>query len=308
MRQEKRAVRSGLRHRATPGLGFGVAFAILGRLSSLLALHPSFLPVVLWDDRCRWREAILPGYKSKRWADPDQQEILNLYQRQTDVAKVLLAHAGVPQLKASNYEADDLAGLICRNAPESWSIRLATTDRDWLQALKQNVDWFPVGGGPSITIADLDKIAIIPEGPFLSCEHFVQSRALSGDASDEIPGVKGVGLKTAAKIIRENGSVESMWKRFDAGHKFSGEVLNRVAGPGARELYLRNLRLIDWRLAPTPFTTVTLEPGNLDAAKFDRACREHHLPTISVNHLGRWSGSSKPATSVLSEAILNSRS
>jgi len=305
VRQEQRAVQSGLRHRPTPGLGFGVAFAILGRLSSLLALHPSFLPVVLWDDRCRWREAILPEYKSKRWVDPDQQEILSLYQRQTDVAKVLLAHAGVPQLTASNYEADDLAGLICRNAPESWRIRLATTDRDWLQALRQNVEWFNLGGGRPITIADFDNTALIPEGPFLSCEHFVQSRALSGDASDEIPGVKGVGLKTAAKIIRENGSVESMWELFDAGHKYPGEVLNRVAGPGARELYLRNLRLIDWRLAPEPFPAVTLEPGNSDAAMFDRACREHHLPTISINHLGRWSGNSTPAIDVLSGTILN---
>lgn len=304
MRQEQRAAQLGLGQRATPGAGLGAAFAILGRLSSLLALHPSFLPVVLWDDRCRWREEILPGYKRKRWADADQQEILILYKRQTEVAKVLLSHAGVPQLTASGYEADDLAGLICRNAPQTWSLRLATTDRDWLQALKPNVAWFPLGGGRPITSADFENTTLIPEGPFLSREHFVQSKALAGDASDEIPGVQGVGLKTAAKIIRENESVQSLWKKFDAGHRISGELLNRVAGPGGRELYLRNLRLIDWRLAPTLFPTVTFEPGNPDAAMFDRACKECELPTISTTHLSRWSRNSKPARDVLSGVIV----
>lgn len=304
MRQEQRVAQSAPWHRATPSAGSGAAFAIIGRLSGLLALHPSFLPVVLWDDRCRWREEILPGYKRKRWADADQQEILILYKRQTDVAKVLLSHAGVPQLTAPGYEADDLAGLICRNAPETWSLRLATTDRDWLQALKPNVDWFPLGGGRPITNVDFGNTALIPEGPFLSSEHFLQSKALSGDASDEIPGVKGVGLKTAAKIIRENESVPSLWKKFDAGHKFSGELLNRVAGPDARELYLRNLRLIDWRLAPTLSPKVTLEPGNPDASMFDRACKAREIPTIPTIHLSRWSRNSKPARDVLSPVIL----
>jgi len=270
----------------------------------MLALHPTFLPVVLWDDRCRWREQILPGYKRQRWAEPNQQEFLNRYERQTDAAKVLLSHAGVPQLSASGYEADDLAGLICRNAPEAWSVRLATTDRDWLQAVKHNVDWFPLGAGRPITYADFENTVLIPEGPFLSREHFVQAKALAGDASDEIPGVKGVGLKTAAKIIRENESVQSLWKKFDAGRTFSGDLLNRVAGPEYREQYLRNLRLIDWRFAPTLFPTVTLESGRADEVAFDRECRKHGLSSISINHLSRWSGSSRLSSEVLGEVLL----
>lgn len=260
--------------------------------------------MVLWDDRCRWREDILPGYKRKRWADPEQREVFNRHQSQTDVIKILLSHAGVPQLTAPDYEADDIAGLICRNARKTWMLRLATTDRDWLQALRPNVLLFPLGGGLPITHADFENKALIPEGPFLSCEHFVQSKALSGDASDEIPGVKGVGLKTAAKIIRENESIESMWNKFDSGHKYSGGLLNRVAGPEFRELYARNLRLIDWGLAPTLFPVVTLEPGHLDAARFNRSCREHGLPSISMHHLTRWSGNLRRPAEALSEVLL----
>jgi len=227
--------------------------AIQGTLDKLLALtaeRPGHVPVVLWDDRCHWREQILPAYKRHRWESPEQRAMLESYLAQAEVVGELLAHLGLPQIFCPGFEADDLAGAIVRHCDPDWEIVLATSDTDWLQALRPNVLWVSPATGQRVTLADLADPEKVKGGPFLSTDHYVQAKALAGDTSDGIPGVEGVGLKTAAKILREQGSVEALWARHDAGVPIKGAILQRAAGRGAREMYYRNLRLIDWRLAP----------------------------------------------------------
>jgi 5'-3' exonuclease len=97
---------------------------------------------------------------------------------------------------------------------------------------------------------------------------------LAGDATDGIPGVKGVGLKTAARIIRDNGSVEALWARHDAGEAIKGVALQRAAGQECRADYFRNLKLIDWRLAPPLRDDFELELREPEFAAFAKLCGE----------------------------------
>jgi 5'-3' exonuclease len=237
-------------NRAFDGKPTGAIHGTLDKLLALLAGHPDHVPVVLWDDRCHWRERILPQYKRHRWATPEQQAMLESYLAQAAVVRELVRRLGIAQVFCPGFEADDLAGVIARGADRDWEVVLATTDTDWLQALQDNVVWLSPATGRSITLADLANGEAVKGGPFASTAHYVQAKALAGDASDGIPGVAGVGLKTAARIIGEHGSVEALWSRHDAGLPIKGVIQQRAAGPEYRDVYRRNLRLIDWRLGP----------------------------------------------------------
>ena len=266
-----------MRQWAYAGRSFGgrPTGAIHGTLEKLLALVAEFddhVPIVLWDDRCRWREELLPRYKRHRWQTAEQQAFLESYLRQAEVVRRLLGHLGLPQLFCPGFEADDLAGSICRGIDAAWDVVLATSDTDWLQALRERVIWRSLHTGLRIIAEDLGDPERVKGGPFDSTDHYIMAKALAGDAADGIPGVDGVGLTTAARIIRAHGSVEALWARHDGGEPVKGIARQRAAGPDYRETYRRNLRLIDWRLAPPlPFDyRLQVEPANRDA--YDAEC------------------------------------
>jgi DNA polymerase-1 len=275
------------RHR---GRETGAIHGAFSKLSRLLGADRAKVPVVLWDDRCRWREEILPQYKRHRWNTPEQQAFLKSYLRQAKVIRTLLSHLGVPQASCPNFEADDLAGLICRHLDPSWPITLATTDTDWYQALRPNVVWQSTRGGYTIREADLKDPDSVASGPFFSTDHYIQAKALAGDSSDGIPGVNGVGLKTAARIIAEHGTIEALWAKHDAGEPLKGVVLQRAAGPEHRDIYYRNLRLIDWRLAPRLHRKFRVEHEQASAAEFKSLCEKWGLEGIATS----WKGFTLP--------------
>ena len=251
--------------------------AIHGTLEQLLPLVTEFgdhVPIILWDDRCRWREALLPRYKRHRWETPEQQAFLASYLAQAEVVRRLLGHLGLPQVFCPGFEADDLAGSICRGIDADWDVVLATSDTDWLQALRERVTWRSLHTGVRITAGDLGDPERVRGGPFASTDHYLMAKALAGDAADGIPGVDGVGLKTAAAILREQGSVEALWSRHDRGEAIKGASRQRAAGPAYRAAYRRNLRLIDWRLAPALPRDFRLEAEPPDRDAYDAECAD----------------------------------
>lgn len=278
------------RDRTHGGRETGAIHGALEKLADLLGAYRDDVPIVLWDDRCKWREEILPQYKRHRWETPEQQAFLKSYLAQATVIRALLAHLGLPQASCPEFEADDIAGLICRHSDSGRQITLATTDTDWYQALRKNVVWVSPRTGSVVTHADLGNADVVKDGPFLSTDHFIQAKALAGDPSDGIPGVKGVGLKTAARIIKEHGTIENLWAKSDAGDPLKGVVLQRTAGPGYRDVYYRNLKLIDWRLAPRLHPGFQLEFEHPDAAAFEALCAKWGMDEISES----WRGFSVP--------------
>jgi len=255
----------------------GAIHGTLDKLFELLDVWADHAPIVLWDDRCGWREQILPEYKRHRWATPAQQALLKSYLRQAAVVRELLMHLALPQLFCQGFEADDLAGVIVRESDPSWPIVLATTDTDWLQAIRENVTWVSPASGACLTLEDLRDPTKVKGGPFDSTDHYISAKALAGDTSDGIPGVQGVGLTTAGKIIREYGSVESLWAEYDAGKVVKGRVWQRAAMPENREVYRRNLRLIDWRLAPSRPTINELHMEAANPKEYRRICQALQL-------------------------------
>lgn len=232
--------------------------AIHGAIASIFArmkARPKAVPVVFWDRSASWRHELMPEYKASRSATPEKLEIRMRYKQQLPITQQLLSAMGIPQVSCGESEADDLVGHACRELDESWQVECLSKDTDWWQALKSNVTWFPTDYDSPVRLQDLQN----PEhrvtknsGHFLSTDEYLECKALAGDDSDEIAGLDGVGLKTAAKIIRKHGSsIEHFWAKVDAGDlKPKGKTEEMIASTEARTIFRRNHRMMDWRQAP----------------------------------------------------------
>lgn len=253
----------------------GVPTAVM----SLVGLFPDHVPFVLWDGRSHFRHALLPGYKANRTASPDKIAMREAYRVQTPIIRLMLHALGIPQIASKNCEADDIAGWLCRLLGPEDSIVLSTKDSDWWQALRKNAVWYSVTSKKALRFEDLSRTDLF-DGPFDSIDQYVKAKAMAGDSSDDIPGVPKVGIKTAAKLLREYGSFEAMWGKFDCGETIKGVIAEKVAGPEYREIYQRNLELIDWNRAPAIPAYTALLSQEKDMALFTDLCNEYGLSRV----------------------------
>ena len=155
------------------------------------------------------RHERFPAYKAQRPSMPDE------LRSQVPLVRDLVAALGLPLLEAPGYEADDVIGTIAEQArSEGWEVMIVSGDLDMLQLVGPNVSLLHTakGGADAMVIYDPAKIF---ERYGLTPEQIVDFKALKGDSSDNIPGVPGVGEKTAAKLIASFGSLERLYQRLD---------------------------------------------------------------------------------------------
>ncbi len=160
--------------------------------------------IVVFDAKApSFRHQAYEGYKAGRLPTPED------FPRQLELIKTLVDLLGLTRLEVPGFEADDVLATLAKWAEgEGYEVWILTADRDLFQLLS-------------------DRIHILhPEGEVLTPawlwaryglrpEQWVDYRALAGDPSDNIPGVKGIGEKTAARLIAEWGSLENLLKNLD---------------------------------------------------------------------------------------------
>jgi DNA polymerase-1 len=190
-----------IRRRGNKGGG-----AILGFANFLLRLYETERPravLVGWDslDEPTYRHEALPAYQSGREFDDELVD-------QLEILPDFVAACGFANAKSAGYEADDfLAAAVAREERRKGTVVVATGDRDAFQlASEQTTILHPVKAGEMARI-----------GPAEVCERYgVEPSqvpdfiALRGDASDRIPGAKGVGPKGAAALLRRYGSLDAL--------------------------------------------------------------------------------------------------
>ena len=140
---------------------------------------------------------------------------------QFEMAKELIRAFGIPLLESDDYEADDIIGTLAhRSLENNWKARIISGDKDLLQLIDENVLMLLVRKG----MTDLEAIDIptFEEMYGVSPSVFVDVKALMGDSSDNIPGVPGVGEKTALKLIQEYGTLQGVYDHID---EISGKKL-----------------------------------------------------------------------------------
>ncbi len=183
--------------------------AIYGFIKMLEKLEASFMPshtVVVWDGGLdEDRVEGLEDYKAQRDPMPDDMEV------QLDEIVTYLEANGIASVCDDGIEADDRIGQLAKRAEEEgYDVAIASSDKDFFQLINDRVKMLnpaDKSGEPMDADAVEAKTGVRPH-------QIVDWLSLVGDAADNIPGVPGIGVKTAASLLNEFGSVDGIYERL----------------------------------------------------------------------------------------------
>ncbi len=251
-------VDTGLRDR-----GGRPAWALHGMLRQILETIDRFAPAAVvfgLDDRTHSvRAEAYPDYKAGR-AEKDADLV-----DQLDRAGAMLDALGFHAVTPPGLEADDVnASAAAWAEREDWSCVLVTSDRDSFAHISDHTRVLRlINGGlasaPLLSPTSLQALYGVAAG------HYLEYAALRGDASDNLPGVTGIGTKTAPVLLTQMGSMQEVWADIDhaegvnlvatidsycdeeSQRRLGAGLLKRLTAPGARERYDFNLSIMSGR-------------------------------------------------------------
>lgn len=265
---------------ALPGLSdshgqpTGAIFGFSNMLTKLMAEQQPDLMVLAFDkSRHTFRTERYADYKGTR--DKTPEELLS----QFPLLREFAANMGIPFLEKDNYEADDIIGtLATQAAAKGYDVRVITGDRDALQLVRPNLRVLLTKKGIS-EIKDYDTAAFEEEYGFEPLK-LIDLKGLMGDTSDNIPGVPGVGPKTASKLLLAYGSVENVLAHVgEVSGKKLKENLQTYADQArlSKELATIELHVPDLTFAEEDYR---IQP---DMEKMQAFCDDHELRAVWRN-------------------------
>ena len=225
--------------------------ALYGFTSMVLKLLDSEEEVgmgVVWDGGMpKFRVEIFPEYKAQRTSMPEELRV------QLDHLDEILDAMNIPAVRAEGFEADDALATMSRQVPDGVQLMIVTGDQDAMQLVDAKVKVLRTTRGVSET-KEYGREEVIEEYG-VTPEQIPDYKALVGDPSDNIPGVRGIGPKSAANLLREFGSVEGVYESLE-------KVLakgTRIKLEEGRESAFVSLELARMRFdAPVEFDTDAL--------------------------------------------------
>jgi len=248
--------------------------AVHGFAMMLVKLLKEFDPtqVVIAFDKSRttFRTALYPEYKGTR--DKTPEELIS----QIPLLKELAQALGIPFLELDDYEADDIIGtLATQAAAQGVETVVVTGDRDALQLIRDGLTVVLTKKGISDTRAY--DVKMFEEEYGFAPIRLIDMKGLMGDSSDNIPGVPGIGPKTATKLLIEYGTIENV---LDHAGEVSGKKLS------ASLVEYRDQALLSKRLATIECSVPELRYDaegfrmQPDRAALEAFCREYELRTV----------------------------
>ncbi|MFN2432623.1 MAG: 5'-3' exonuclease H3TH domain-containing protein, partial [Gemmatimonadota bacterium] len=187
---------------------YGMATFLLKLLDDY---EPDYLAVVLDSARRTYRHEVFQDYKATRQKMPDELA------SQIGRVRQLFEAFNVPIIEKEGYEADDVIGTLAKRAArEGFDPVLVTGDKDFWQLIDDHVRILNPGrGGMAAVDEEVIDLSNAAEKFGVPPGQVADVLALVGDASDNIPGVPGVGPKTALKLVQQFGSIEELYRRLD---------------------------------------------------------------------------------------------
>lgn len=252
--------------------------AVYGFLTMLYKLleeeKPDYLVVAFDKGGGTFRNAQYPEYKATRKGAPEE------FRPQLELLRQVLTALNVAWLRIDNYEADDILGTLSRQASDAGVATLIVTgDRDALQLVDGNVTTVLTKKGISEVVRYDPETLKAEYG--LTPAQIIDLKGLMGDASDNIPGVPGVGEKTAQKLLAEYGSVEGVYAHLG---EIKGALKEKLAANAELAALSKQLATIV-RDAPVNFTPDAMrlqEPNYAEAvALFKRLEFKSLLPKVT---------------------------
>ena len=203
--------------------------AVYGFFNMLLKfkeeINPDYVCVAFDLPGPTFRHEMYVGYKAQRKGMPDELAI------QLPLVKELLDSMGIARIEASGYEADDIIGTLSHKCCEDGVFcTIVTGDRDSLQLVGDRVTvMLPVTKDKRPVVECMD-IAALRERYGFEPEGIVELKALMGDSSDNIPGVPGIGEKTASGLVIKYKSIENIYENIDSLNEKSGVIAKLKEG------------------------------------------------------------------------------
>ncbi len=242
-------------------------FGIIRDLINLIKTHnPDYLAAA-WDGPGPvFREELLASYKAQREEMPTDLRL------QLPVIKTAFEAFQVPVVEATGAEADDvIATLTHRAVAEGMDVTVCTSDKDARQLI-----------GPHVRLFNIRKQEAIDEPALLADwgvrpDQIVDLLSLTGDTSDNIPGVPGIGLKTGAQLLQQFGSLDALLERVEEvkGAKKQKLIEHKATALAARELVKLKCDLP----LETTWESLRLTPPDLSAVNdLCRQCGFHRFP------------------------------
>lgn len=175
---------------------------------ALELIEPTHIFVAFDKGSNTFRHKDYSEYKATRTKAPEE------IQYQFGILKDLLDSMNIKYLDMDNFEADDILGTVAKKAmKEGFEVCIFTGDRDYLQLVDDNITVYLTKKG--ITDIKVMTKEAVKEEFSLSPIKLIDVKALQGDTSDNIPGVKGIGEKNALKLIRDFGSLDGVYDNLD---------------------------------------------------------------------------------------------
>ncbi|WP_018970125.1 DNA polymerase I [Rubritalea marina] len=219
------------------GMNTSAVFGFINTLLDILENHqPTHLGVAFDTKAPTPRHKIFPEYKAQREAMPE-----DLAKAIPEVKRLLEAFH-IPVIELDGFEADDIIGTLALKADQEGSFHtfMVTPDKDYAQLVSEGTTmWKPGRKGSDVEL--LDVPAILEKWEIEHPKQVIDILALWGDASDNIPGVPGVGEKTAKKLIKQFGSVEAL---LESTEQLKGKQKENVENNKEQALLSKTLTTI----------------------------------------------------------------
>jgi DNA polymerase-1 len=266
-------------------------FAVMA-LEVLKKLKPDYV-CVAWDKpktNIRKRKELYPEYKAGRTPPPPD------FYEQIPVLHELLDAFGWPMYEIDDYEADDIMGTFAVEASKQGiETQLITSDLDVLQLVNPLVHVYALKKG--LSNIELFKPESLEKKYGIKANQFLDFKALKGDSSDNIPGVAGIGEKTATELLQEHGSLDGVYANLEL---IKNSVRKKLEA-GKESAYLSKKIAAIWTDVPIPFDIRKMNGDDIDVQKIQSIFEKLEFRTLvrqlpdSMNGNGTFSTPALPA-------------
>lgn len=215
--------------RAPDGRPVNAARGLLDMIAKLVTTYEPTHLIACWDDdwRPQWRVDLIPSYKAHRVAElveaaPDVEEVPDPLEAQIPVIRAELDALGIPIVGVAQHEADDVIASFA--AQSGMPVDVVTGDRDLFQLVDdaRGIRVIYTGRGMS-NLEVLDEASVTAKHRVLPSQ-YADYAVLRGDASDGLPGVAGIGEKTAATLLAAHGDLAGIRAAAEAGEGMTAGI------------------------------------------------------------------------------------
>ncbi|MBT2556060.1 5'-3' exonuclease [Arthrobacter sp. ISL-5] len=221
--------------RRADGIPVNAVRGLLDMIARLTTDYGATHLVACWDDdwRPQWRVDLIPTYKSHRVAEvvadaPDVEVVPDALEAQIPMIRRVLDLAGIAVVGAADHEADDVVGSYASHA--ELPVDVVTGDRDLFQVVDDDRQVRVIYTARGMKNLEVVTDAVVVGKYRVLPVQYADYATLRGDASDGLPGVAGIGEKTAASLLGEYGTLDGLLAASaDAGSGLSAPVRSKLA-------------------------------------------------------------------------------